>query len=128
MLNPDRVARREGSHWVSEMNFDPEVQREFDWPQPLVLVDSTLRKMLFTAGAVTSIDGFVRVAEALASAGIKEESLNVTWGGGVEAVPGELALCRAIAGRDFGFNLNVYADVFLSDGQTPHRVGARQAL
>lgn len=128
MLNTNRVARREGSHWVSEMNFDPEVQREFDWPQPLVLIDSTLRKMLFTAGATTSMEGFVCVAEALAQAGIREESLNVTWGGGMEAVPGELGLCRAIAGRDFGFKLNVYADVFLSDGQTPHRVSARQAL
>lgn len=128
MLNPERTYRREGSFWVSPTNFDPEVQAQFTWPQPLTLIDSTLRKMLFTAGALTSIDGFVRVAEALGEAGIKEESLNITWGGGPEPIPRELALCRAIAGRDFGFRLNVYADTFLSDGQSPQPVSARKSV
>jgi D-citramalate synthase len=128
MLNPDRVHRLEGSHWVSPMNFDPEVQAQFTWPEPFTLIDSTLRKMLFTAGALTSIDGFVLVAEALGEAGIKEESLNITWGGGSAPIPRELALCRAIAGRDFGFRLNVYADTFLSDGQTRQPVSARESV
>ena len=57
MLNPDKVHRREGSHWVSAMNFDPEVVSQFDWPKPFLLIDSTLRKMLFTAGALTTISG-----------------------------------------------------------------------
>ncbi|MFN8678769.1 MAG: hypothetical protein U0Z70_20490 [Thermomicrobiales bacterium] len=127
MLNPDRTHLREGSFWVSPTNFDPEVQAQFTWPQPLTLIDSTLRKMLFTAGAVTSIDGFVRVAEALGEAGIKEESLNITWGGGPAPISRELALCRAIAGRDFGFRLNVYADTFLSDGQSRQPVSARES-
>lgn len=127
MLNPDRVHRLEGSHWVSPMNFAPEVQAQFTWPEPFRLIDSTLRKMLFTAGALTTIDGFVRVAEALGEAGIKEESLNITWGGGSAPILRELALCRAIAGRDFGFRLNVYADTFLSAGQTRQPVSARES-
>lgn len=127
MLNPDRVHLREGSHWVSPVNYDPEVQAQFTWPQPFTLIDSTLRKMLFTAGAITTIDGFVRVAEALAEAGIKEESLNINWAGGATPIPRELALCRAIAGRDFGFRINVYADTFLSDGQTRQPISARES-
>ena len=64
-------------------NFDPEVQAQFDWPKPFLLIDSTLRKTLFTAGALTSMDGFVRIAEALAEAGVKQESLNINWAGGI---------------------------------------------
>jgi D-citramalate synthase len=126
VLNPDKVYRREGSHWVSPVNFDAEVQQQFDWPRPFTLVDSTLRKMLFTAGATTTIDGFVRVAEALAEAGVKEESLNINWAGGASPIPRELALCRAIAGRNFGFRLNVYADTLLSDGESRQPVSARE--
>lgn len=127
VLNPDKVHRREGSHWVSPINFDPEVQSQFDWPQPFTLIDSTLRKMLFTAGALTTIDGFLRVAEALAEAGIKDESLNINWAGGSTPIPRELALCRAIAARDFGFKLNVYADTLLSDGEKRQPVSARES-
>lgn len=127
MLNPDRVARVEGSHWVSAVNFEDEVQRQFDWPAPLRLVDSTLRKTLFTAGATTGMDGFRRIAEALGEAGIRDESLNINWAGGGEPIPREWELVRAVAGRDFGFTLNVYADTFLSNGQTRQPVTARES-
>jgi D-citramalate synthase len=127
MLNPDKVHLRDGSHWVSPFNFDTEVQSQFDWPKPFLLIDSTLRKTLFTAGALTSMDGFVRIAEALAEAGVKHESLNINWAGGVSPIPRELALCRTIAGRDFGFQLNVYADNFLSDGEHHQPVTARES-
>ncbi|MEV0087691.1 hypothetical protein [Saccharopolyspora sp. NPDC050642] len=126
MPNPDKTHRREGSHWVSPVNFDPEVQGGFRWPDPFELIDSTLRKALFTAGATTTIDGFLRIAEALADAGVKEESLNINWGGGSAPIPRELELCRAIAGRDFGFRLNVYADTLLSDGVNRQPVTARE--
>jgi len=127
VLNPDKAHRREGSFWVSTTNFDEEVTSQFDWPDPLVLIDSTLRKMLFTAGALTTMDGFARVAEALAEAGVKEESLNINWAGGLTPIPRELALVKTIAGRGFGFKLNVYADTLLSDGQNRQRVTARQS-
>jgi D-citramalate synthase len=127
VLNPDKVHRREGSFWVSKTNFDAEVTSQFDWPDPFLVIDSTLRKMLFTAGALTTMDGFVRVAEALAEAGVKHESVNINWAGGVTPIPRELALVKAIAGRDFGFELNVYADTLLSDGQDRQRVSARES-
>ncbi len=126
MLNSDKVHFREGTHWVSPFDFDPEVQSQFDWPKPLALIDSTLRKTLFTAGALTSMNGFVRIAEALAEAGVRDESLNVNWAGGPAPTPRELALCRTIAGRDFGFKLNVYADTLLSDGEHHQPVTPRQ--
>ncbi|MEV0051967.1 hypothetical protein AB0H34_15855 [Saccharopolyspora shandongensis] len=126
MPNPDEAHRREGSHWVSPVNFDPEVRGGFRWPDPFALIDSTLRKTLFTAGATTTIDGFLRIAEALGVAGVAEESLNINWGGGSAPIPRELELCRAIAGRDFGFRLNVYADTLLSDGVNRQPVTARE--
>ncbi len=126
MLNPDRTHRREGSHWVSPVNFDAEVQDQFDWPRPFAMIGSTLRKTLFTAGATTSIDGFVRIADALAEAGMAEECLNINWGGGREPIPRELALVTAIAGRDNGFAVTVYADTLLSDGENRQPVTARE--
>jgi D-citramalate synthase len=128
MINPDRVYRLEGSHWVSPVNFDDRLHAEYDWPAPLTLIDSTLRKTLFTAGATTSMEGFVRIASALSAAGIREESLNINWAGGREPIAREAQLLRAIAGQDFGFRLNVYADTLLSDGENHQPVGWRHTV
>jgi HMGL-like len=128
MINPDRVHKLEGSHWVSPVNFDDRLHAEYEWPQPFALIDSTLRKTLFTAGATTSMDGFVRIAAALSAAGVREESLNINWGGGREPIAREAQLLQTIAGRDFGFRLNVYADTLLSDGENHQPVGWRQTV
>ncbi|MCF7547538.1 hypothetical protein [Pseudonocardia sp. WMMC193] len=128
MLNPDRTHRREGSHWVSPVNFDPEVQAAYTWPEPFALIDSTLRKTLFTAGAVTSMAGFARIAEALAEAGVREECLNINWGGGSAPIPRELELVRTVAGGDHGMAVTVYADTLLSDGEHRQPVTARETV
>ena len=128
MLNPDRTHRREGSHWVSPVNFDPDVQGQFTWPDPFAMIGSTLRKTLFTAGATTTTPGFLRIADALTDAGMREECLNINWAGGDAPIPRELELVRAIAGRDNGFAVTVYADTLLSDGEHHQPVSARQTV
>lgn len=127
MINPDKTARREGYYWVSDFNFRPEVVEKFEWPKPLEFVDSTLRKTLFTAGTVTSMAGFERIAEALVETGIRHESLNVNWAGGSYPIPREWELCQTIAKRDWGFKLNVYADAFLPHGGVPQMVSPHEA-
>lgn len=44
------LAHVEGRHSVSPFNFRPEVTQEFDFPKPLALIDSTIRKVIYTAG------------------------------------------------------------------------------
>ncbi len=120
-----------GRHAVAEMNFSPEVTAGNHFPTPLGLIDSTLRKTFFTAGAATTQAGFLRIAEALVDLGIKDECLNVNWSGSTEPSPQEWQLLKTIIDGDFGFRLNVYADALLSDGRNRHRVspvGALRAL
>jgi len=64
-----------GRHWISPLNFDPEVAADFDFPKPLNIFDSTLRKILYTAGLRPTVDGLLRVAEALEEAGVRENHL-----------------------------------------------------
>ncbi|MFI0409187.1 2-oxo-4-hydroxy-4-carboxy-5-ureidoimidazoline decarboxylase [Actinomadura sp. 3N508] len=106
----------DGEFRVSPFNTRPELHEAYDWPDPFTLIDSTLRKTLFTAGTVTTIGGFLRIAEELASAGVRHESLNVDWTGGTTPPERQLELVRAVGSRDFGFTLNVFADTLLSDG------------
>ncbi|WP_245006116.1 MULTISPECIES: 2-isopropylmalate synthase [Rhodococcus] len=110
------------------MNFDDRLHSTYDWPTPFSLIDSTLRKTLFTAGATTTMDGFVRIAAALGAAGVREESININWGGGVSPIPNEAALVQALASTEFGFRLNVYADTLLSDGENYQQVGMQQTV
>lgn len=96
------------------------------WPDPLVVVDSTLRKALFTAGAITSPAGFLRIAEALAAAGVREESLNIDWAGADAPVEAQWRLFRDVARAGCGLRLNVYTDTLLTDGRRRPAVTMRE--
>ncbi|TDD91848.1 2-oxo-4-hydroxy-4-carboxy-5-ureidoimidazoline decarboxylase [Actinomadura rubrisoli] len=126
MHDHDRVRQADGAFRVSPFNARPELHDAYDWPVPLTLIDSTLRKTLFTAGTVTSIDGFLRIAEQLALAGVRHECLNVDWTGATTPPERQLELVRAVGSRDFGFTLNVFADTLLSDGERTPPVGMRE--
>ncbi|MCE4027623.1 hypothetical protein LXM50_16725 [Microbacterium sp. Au-Mic1] len=117
MINPHHEYRVEGSHWVSPVNFEDEVTRDFDFPRPLGLIDSTLRKTNYTAGTRTTIDGYLRIAQALEDIGIRDESLNLDWWGDDEPNARELELVREILAGGFGFTCNVYADTLLGNGE-----------
>ncbi|QXJ21193.1 hypothetical protein AGRA3207_002024 [Actinomadura graeca] len=125
-MHDDRVWQMDGVYRVSPFNIRPELHDGYDWPDPLTLIDSTLRKTLFTAGTVTTIDGFLRIAEELALAGVRHECLNVDWTGATAPPERQLELVRAIGSRDFGFTLNVFADTLLSDGARVPPVGMRE--
>lgn len=126
--NPNREHLVPGSHWVSPVNFDAEVLDLYDFPSPLGLIDSTLRKVRYTAGVTTTIDGFLRIAQGLEDVGIVDESLNLDWWGDDAPNPGELELVRAILAGGFAFTTNVYADTLLSNGAAPFRFGGRQTV
>ena len=128
MINPTKTHRVEGQFWVSPFNFEDEVTRQFDFPSPLGLIDSTLRKIRYTAGATTSVDGFLRVAQALEEVGVRDESLNLDWWGDSEPNPGELELCREILAGGFSFTTNVYADRLLGTGEGRPEVDPRSVV
>jgi D-citramalate synthase len=128
MLNPDKRFRVEGSHWVSPVNFDDEVVDQLDFPTPLGLIDSTLRKANYTAGSTTTIDGFLRIAAALDEAGVRDESLNLDWWGDDEPNRRELELVREVLRGGFTFTCNVFADTLLGNGQAPLRVDPRSTV
>jgi D-citramalate synthase len=117
-----------GSHWVSPFDFEEQVTREFNFPDPLRLIDSTLRKMLYTAGQATGRDGWVRVIRALEELGIGNESLNVTWGGSLEPSPQELGLMQTALAASPDFRIQVYTETLLSDGQSESPISSLATL
>jgi D-citramalate synthase len=104
-----------GHHWVSELNFDPELQQSFDFPKPLTVYDGTLRKILYVAGLRPSLDDLLQIATALEEIGVKHLMLNVMWWGDGEPDSGELALARAIFRGGFGFDVTVSTDALLQN-------------
>jgi len=117
MLNPDRRASVPGSHHVSEANFWPESTAGLQFPQPMRLIDSTIRKTYFTAGNATSQAGYVRIAEALAELGVTVTCLNVTWGGATHPTPQDWQLMTTILGAGLPLEINVWSDVLLGNGR-----------
>ncbi len=128
MLNPAREFYLAGSHYVSPFDFDPEVTAAFDFPSPLELIDSTLRKTHFTAGHITSRRGYQRIAAALVELGVRDESINISWSRSDEPAPQDWALLEAIVEGDFDFRLNVYTDTLLGDGRHLQPVSMRQTV
>ena len=81
MVGPGRSHLEPGRHWISPVNLEAELTSDFSFPSPLGLIDSTLRKMCYTPGWLATTAGFIRVAEALANAGVGDESINLDWWG-----------------------------------------------
>ncbi len=104
-----------GRSWVSPLNFDPEVTATYDFPQPLVIFDSTLRKILYTAGLRPTVRDLLRVAEALEAAGVKENHLMVDFWGGDEPDALELEVAKAVLRQKFSFNSTVCSDRVLGN-------------
>ncbi len=112
-------AQVEGRHFVSPFNFMPEVTTGWEIPTPLGLIDSTIRKVIYTVGVRPSEGELVEICGLLEELGIEEESLNVWWRGGDEGDPQELAAVFAIARAKPKFKVNVFTDTLLGNGDTP---------
>lgn len=108
----------EGRHFVSPFNFMPEVTSGWEIPTPLGLIDSTIRKVIYTVGVRPTEGELIEICHILEELGIEEESLNVWWRGG-DADPQELAAALAIAKAKPKFKLNVFTDTLLGNGDTP---------
>lgn len=107
-----------GRHFVSPFNFMPEVTNGWEIPTPLGLIDSTVRKVIYTVGVRPTEGELIEICGILEELGIEEESLNVWYRGG-EPDPQELAAAFAIAKAKPKFKLNVFTDTLLGDGVTP---------
>lgn len=103
----------DGRYRVSPHNYEPEVQSSFEFPSPLTIVDSTLRKMIMTSGIRPTVKDLLRVAEAIRELGIREEALNVSWWGDTEPTGPEYELCKALLATDIDLHVTVYADALL---------------
>jgi hypothetical protein len=89
----------DSDHWsVSPHNFDPNVIVE---PHPVELHDITIRDGEECADLAYNVDDKVRIAEALATVGVRRTELFLT-------VPGWLEAVRAILARQLP--LDVYVD------------------
>lgn len=117
MLNPGRQASVPGSHHVSDVNFWPEAIAGANFPERVHLIDSTIRKTNFTAGNVTTLAGYARIAEALVELGVETTCLNVTFGGGQDPVPHEWALMKTVLDARLPIDVNVWSEVFLGNGR-----------
>lgn len=109
----------EGRHFVSPFNFMPEVTAGRDIPTPLGLIDSTIRKIIYTVGVRPTEGELVEICGLLEELGIEEECLNVWWRGGEHGDPQELAAVFAIAKAKPRFKVNVFTDTLLGNGETP---------
>lgn len=109
-MSEPRPGFEDGRYRVSPHNFDPTVQQQHEFPQPLTIFDSTIRKILLTSGLRPSVDDMLRVAEGLAEAGVRDVFLNVSWWGDRTPCQLEYEVCRAILTRNLGFRVSVFAD------------------
>ncbi len=113
------VAHVEGRHSVSPFNFRPEITEQFHFPEPLALIDSTIRKVIYTAGLTTGIAELLEIGEILQEIGVRDESLNVWWWGADEPNPVEWETVRAFAKAGFDFHINVFTDTLVGNGLVP---------
>jgi len=106
-------------HSVSPFNFLPVVTDGFEFPKPLTLIDSTIRKAIYTAGARATVGDVLKIGEILAEIGVRDESLNLWWWGEDRPNRLEYDVMRAVVAERFGFRVNVFADTLVGDGRTP---------
>lgn len=97
-MEHDRQQPWLAEHWAaSQHNFDPAIAVA---PHPVALHDITTRDGEECADLAFTVEGKVRVAEALARLGVRRMELFLT-------VPGWLEALRAIIGRGLGLDLYV---------------------
>jgi hypothetical protein len=113
------VAHMPGRHSVSPFNFLADVTDGFDFPRPLAMIDSTVRKAIYTAGVRPTVSDVLRIGEILAEIGVRDESLNMWWWGEAEPDQLEYDVVRALGAESFGFRVNVFSDTLVGDGCRP---------
>jgi hypothetical protein len=109
----------EGRHFVSPLNFVPEVTAGFDIPTPLGLIDSTIRKVIYTTGIRPSEKDLLDICELLDALNVGEESLNMWWHGADTPDEQEYAAVRTVARAGAAFEVNVFTETLLGDGTVP---------
>ncbi len=106
MQIPESLAR------VSPLNLSPEVVKRVgaELPSRIDLYDGTIRKILLTPGAGTTVVELVGVAEALVASGVSRMLLNVDWGGTREPNEHEAGIAREVLAQFPELDVTVYSD------------------
>jgi hypothetical protein len=99
------------------------VQDTFRFSQPLTIVDSTIRKTLYTSTNRPTVSGMLKVAEGLAEAGVRQITLNLRWWGDMSADPLEYRVSRAVLAADLGFKAIVTSDSLVQAALSPPNSG-----
>jgi isopropylmalate/homocitrate/citramalate synthase len=124
-------AYQAGHHWVSAFNFAPQVEAELAFADPLLVVDSTLRKIVTTTGVRPSMSSMLEVAGELVEAGVREMILNLYWFGEPQPSQVELALVREVLGAGLDVNISVSCDALVgasSYGEGAHTIPVPEVL
>jgi hypothetical protein len=76
--------------------------------------DSTLRKLLLMPTIKPTLSQILETADQLAEIGVRHVILNVFYNGDVEPNDIEFQVCRELLSRDFGFEVSVSSDAFIT--------------
>ena len=103
-MEPVKAWYREQKWHVNPMNFFPEVTADFDLPDKVLILDSTIRKMTGTSGCNWSIQGAVDICTMADEVGVDYVEVNIVHG---SQPPSKkmLDMFEAIAKKDFRFKL-----------------------
>jgi hypothetical protein len=101
------------------LNFHRAVQDTFHFSEPLTIVDSTIRKILYTGTNRPTVAGMLKVAEGLAEVGVRQITLNVRWWGDKSVDPLEYRVSRAVLAADLGFKAIVTSDSLVQAALAP---------
>lgn len=74
-----RAWHNPGQWSVNPMNFSEEVTRDFELPEQVTVLDSTLRKMTETAGCPWTVEGAVEIATMADEIGVEFMVVNIVY-------------------------------------------------
>jgi HMGL-like len=99
--------------WVSDVNTSPEVAGGYRFAQPLTILDSTIRKVLYTTGFRPEVGDVMAIAAALHDAGVHDMILNLHYWGDRTPETLEWDVCRTLIGEHGGDGVTVFCDAMV---------------
>jgi isopropylmalate/homocitrate/citramalate synthase len=99
-----KIWNEPGKWFVNPLNFSPEVTKNFDAPESVFVLDSTVRKITSYPGCHWDIGGILEVCRAADELGVQIVEVNIMMGN-MPATPRTLSMFEAIAKEGFKFKL-----------------------
>lgn len=99
-----KVWNEPGKWFVNPLNFNPEVTKDFDAPDSVFILDSTVRKIMSYPGAPWDVGRILEVCRAADEVGVQIVEVNIIMGN-MPTSPKILRAFEAIAKDGFRFQL-----------------------